>query len=86
MHFVGVLQYSMSHLDTLWRSHSVLGLFLLPFLRCEAFGCPCMYGGDLNFQCGIDQPMPRKARLLRKQRRNNDSFESLATATCSLPQ
>lgn len=46
----------------------LLRLLFLPFIRCEAFGCPGMNGCNLSLQRGIDEPVPREAILLLKKR------------------
>ena len=61
--------------------HSYLRpLLLLPLLRGHTLRRPGMYSGDLRPEGRIDEPMPRKRILLRKQRRHDHGFERLATA------
>ena len=61
-------------------------LLLLPLLRRHTLRRPGMYGRDLRLERRIDEPMPRKRVLLRKQRRHDHGFERLTTAAlCRVP-
>lgn len=63
------------------RSGSLsLGLLLLPFLRGVAFWCPCMDGGNLLLQGGVDETVTGEGRFLLELRGNYYGFEHLATA------